>query len=163
MRGASAVRRGGQGQGGGGGANALEVGGATAAGGGGGPADLVEVTMALGAEMLVLGGVAATREGARQMMRDAISSGRALGKLEEIVTAQGGDARVVRDPARLPRAPRETFFQARRAGVVQSVDPRAIGHGVIALGGGRTNMEDTIDPSVGFVVSAKPGTRVEKG
>src|SRR5438270_1844901 len=143
--------------------NALEVVEAIDVLRGAGPADLVEVSMALGAEMLVLGGVAATREGARQMMRDAISSGRALAKLEEIVTAQGGDARAVRDPARLPVAPHETVFQARRAGVVQSVDPRAIGHGVIALGGGRTNMEDTIDPSVGFVVSAKPGARVEKG
>jgi thymidine phosphorylase len=47
--------------------------------------------------------------------------------------------------------------------VVQSVDPRAIGYGVIALGGGRRNMEDEVDPSVGFVITAKPGLHVTKG
>jgi thymidine phosphorylase len=68
----------------------------------------------------------------------------------------------VREPSRLPRAPHQAKFEAKRAGVVQSVDPRTIGYGVIALGGGRRNMEDTIDPAVGFVIEAKPGNRVEK-
>jgi len=96
-------------------------------------------------------------------MDDAIASGKALKKLEEIVAAQGGNTAVIGDPARLPRAHDEAAFQAKRDGIVERVDPRAIGYGVIALGGGRKNMEDTIDPSVGFVVSAKPGARVKKG
>jgi thymidine phosphorylase len=96
-------------------------------------------------------------------MRDSISSGRALLKLEEIVSAQGGDAAVVRNPPRLPQAPHQASFEARRDGVVQSVDPRAVGYGVIGLGGGRRNMEDTVDPSVGFVIVAKPGLHVTKG
>jgi len=143
--------------------NSLEVAEAIDVLKGGGPTDLIEVTMALGAEMLVLATVASSRDGAREMMDDAIESGRALVKLEEIITAQGGDARVARDPARLPRASHQKEFHAKRAGTVQQVDPREIGYGVIALGGGRRNMEDTIDPSVGFVISAKPGERVEKG
>src|SRR2546430_1358391 len=130
---------------------------------GGGPPDLVEVTTALGAAMLVLATVASTGDAAREMMHDAIASGRALTKLEEIVAAQGGDAAAVRDPSRLPRSAHAKQFKAKRAGVVQSVDPRAIGYGVIALGGGRSNMEDTIDPAVGFVISAKPSRRVESG
>jgi thymidine phosphorylase len=96
-------------------------------------------------------------------MRDSIASGKALAKLEEIVAAQGGDASVVRQPAKLPRARHETSYLAKRSGIVQRVDPRTIGYGIIALGGGRTTMEDTIDPAVGFVVSAKPGVRVESG
>jgi pyrimidine-nucleoside phosphorylase len=143
--------------------NALEMVEAIAVLKGGGPPDLVEVTLALGAEMLVLGAAATTREGARVMMSDAISSGRALLKLEEIVGAQGGDKAVVRDPSRLPRAQHQESFAAKREGVVQSVDPRAIGYGVIALGGGRRNMDEKVDPSVGFVISAKPGMRVTKG
>jgi thymidine phosphorylase len=96
-------------------------------------------------------------------MKDAISSGRALLKFEEIVSAQGGDKAVARDPSRLPQAPHRSSFDAKREGVVQSVDPRAIGYGVIALGGGRRNMEDEVDPSVGFVITAKPGLHVTKG
>ena len=143
--------------------NALEVAEAIDVLKGGGPIDLIEVTMALGAAMLVLGAVASSQQAARAMMADAISSGRALIKLEEIIAAQGGDGGVVRDPGRLPRAPHTETFVAKREGIIQSVDPRAIGYGVIALGGGRRNMEDRIDPSVGFVITAKPGSHVAKG
>ena len=143
--------------------NALEMAEAIEVLKGAGPADLLEVTLALGAEMLVLAAAATSREAAHTLMRDAIASGRALRKLEEIVKAQGGDANVVRDPPRLPQAPHQSWFEARRDGVVQSVDPRAVGYGVIALGGGRRNMEDKVDPSVGFVITAKPGLHVAKG
>lgn len=143
--------------------NALEVVEAIRVLEGGGPPDLLEVTLALGAEMLVLASVAATSGEARSAMVGAISSGKALEKMEQIVGAQGGDKRVIRDPTRLPQAMDQAQFEAKRDGIVQSVEPRAVGYGVIALGGGRKNMEDIIDPSVGFVITAKPGERVTKG
>jgi len=143
--------------------NALEVAEAIEVLKGAGPQDLIEVTFALGAEMLVLATLASTREAARAMMDAAIGSGRALLKFEEIIEAQGGDKRVVADPMRLPQAPHRADFVAAREGVVQTVDPRKIGYGVIALGGGRRNMEDKVDPSVGFVISAKPSDHVLKG
>ena len=143
--------------------NALEVAEAIDVLKGGGPPDLVEVTLALGAAMLVLAAVATSGEAAHALMRDAISSGRALIKFEEIVKAQGGDMAVVRDPTRLPQAAHQSSFNAKRDGVVRSVDPRAVGYGVIALGGGRRNMEEKVDPSVGFVITAKPGHHVTKG
>ena len=143
--------------------NALEVAEVIEVLKGGGPPDLIEVTLALGAEMLVLAAVATTREGAHALMTDAINSGRALLKFEEIISAQDGDKAVVRDPSRLPQASHQSSFDAKREGVVQTVDPRAIGYGIIALGGGRQNMEDEVDPSVGFVITAKPGLHVTKG
>jgi len=143
--------------------NALEVAEAIAVLKGAGPPDLIEVIFALGAEMLVLATLASTREGARAMMDAAIGSGKALRKFEEIINAQGGDGGVVRDPLRLPQARHRGEFTAHRKGVVQSVDPRAVGYGVIALGGGRRNMEDKVDPSVGFVITAKPEDHVLKG
>jgi pyrimidine-nucleoside phosphorylase len=143
--------------------NALEVAESIAVLKGAGPPDLIEVTFALGAEMLVLSTVASTRDGARAMMDAAIGSGKALRKFEEIIAAQGGDTGVVKDPLRLPQARHRADFTAQREGVVQSVDPRAVGYGVIALGGGRRNMEDRVDPSVGFVITAKPEDHVLKG
>jgi thymidine phosphorylase len=143
--------------------NALEVAEAIEVLKGGGPQDLIEVTFALGAEMLVLANLASTREAARAMMDAAIGSRRALLKFEEIIEAQGGDKRVVEEPMRLPQAPHRADFVAQREGVVQTVDPRKIGYGVIALGGGRRNMEDKVDPSVGFVIVAKPSDHVSKG
>jgi thymidine phosphorylase len=143
--------------------NALEVAEAIDVLKGGGPPDLVEVTLELGAAMLILGAAATSKEAALAVMQDAISSGRALLKLEQIVSAQGGDVAVIRDPTRLPQAPHQSTFNAKRDGVVQSVDPRAIGYGVIALGGGRRNMEEKVEPSVGFVITVKPGHHVTKG
>jgi len=130
---------------------------------GAGPADLLEVTLALGAEMLQLAAVCSTAKAAREIMSEAIASGKALRKLEEIIVAQGGDKRVLSDFTRLPQAPHRASFPAARDGIVQQVEPRAVGYGVIALGGGRTNMEDKVDPSVGYVLTAKPGDRVTKG
>lgn len=143
--------------------NALEVVEAIDVLKGAGPPDLIEVTLALGAAMLVLGTAATTEDGAQTLMRDSINSGRALLKFEEIIAAQGGDTGIVRDPTRLPQARHREPFVAKRDGVVQTVDPRAIGYGVIALGGGRRNMEEKVDPSVGFVITAKPGHHVTKG
>jgi pyrimidine-nucleoside phosphorylase len=143
--------------------NALEVAEAIEVLKGAGPPDLIDVTFALGAEMLVLATRASTREGARAMMEMAIGSGRALRKFEEIIAAQGGDVGVVRDPLRLPQARHRSEFTAQRGGVVRSVDPRTVGYGVIALGGGRRNMEEKVDPSVGFVITAKPQDHVLKG
>jgi thymidine phosphorylase len=143
--------------------NALEVEEAIHALKGEGPPDLMEVTLALGAEMLVLGGALKTRGAARAAMSRAIASGRAADKFQEIIEAQGGNPGVVDDPSVLPQAEHCELFPAARRGFVQRVEPRTIGRGVTALGGGRTRMEDRIDPSVGFVISAKPGDWVEAG
>ncbi len=131
---------------------------------GGGPADTREVTIALGEQMLVLAGMAADQGAARSQLEDALASGKALEKFREIVAAQGGDPRVVDDPERiLPRAKEQTLVVASHAGVVHRVEPRVIGRGIIALGGGRLTMEDAVDPSVGFRILVRPGTHVKAG
>src|SRR5687767_1435483 len=84
--------------------NALELEEAIHALQGEGPPDLLRVTYALGAEMLVLGGLATNRDAARRAMEVAISSGRAAEKFREVVEAQGGDPSVVEDPSLLPQA-----------------------------------------------------------
>jgi pyrimidine-nucleoside phosphorylase len=143
--------------------NALEVEEAIAALKGEGPPDVMNVTYALGAEMLVLGGVATTHDQARRAMEVAISSGRAAEKFQQIIEAQGGNPGVVDDPAVLPQALACELFAAPRGGLVARVEPRAIGRGIIALGGGRTRVEDHVDPTVGFVITARPGDWVEAG
>jgi pyrimidine-nucleoside phosphorylase len=143
--------------------NALEVEEAIACLKGEGPADLREVTFALGAEMLMLAGVARTREAAHLAMDTAIRTGAAAERFECIIEAQGGNPGVVEDPAALPQARAVEIFTAPRSGVVARVEPRAIGEGIIALGGGRRTMEDRVDPTVGFVISARPGDAVREG
>jgi pyrimidine-nucleoside phosphorylase len=143
--------------------NALEVEEALAALKGEGPDDLVEVTVALAAEMLLLAGVAKDVDVARTDLRAALRSGRAADQFRRIIERQGGDPHVLDDPALLPQAAECELFTAQRGGFIQRVEPRAIGKGITALGGGRPKMSDTIDPSVGFVITAKPGDWVEAG
>jgi pyrimidine-nucleoside phosphorylase len=143
--------------------NALEVKESIDSLRGDGPDDLMGVTYALGAEMLVLASVASNASDAWRMMSESISSGRALEKFGEIVEAQGGDARIVDDYGILPSAAETAEFAADRDGSVLEIAPRAVGHGIISLRGGRRTMEDRIDPSVGFVITAKPGDRVSRG
>ena len=130
---------------------------------GGGPADLREVTVALTAELLVLGGAASGLPAARRAVEAAIADGRGLAKLEEIVRAQGGDPAAIRDPARLPRAPRTWELRAPAAGWLSGIDAEAVGLAAVALGAGRARVEDRVDPAVGLVVHKRLGDRVERG
>lgn len=143
--------------------NALEVEESIMALRGEGPPDLMAVTYALGAEMLLLGGAASDRDDARRRMEVAISSGKAAQRFQQIIEAQGGNPAVVDDPSILPQAAEVELFVATRAGVVAQVEPRAVGRGITALGGGRTRVEDEVNPSVGFVITARPGDVVRAG
>ena len=143
--------------------NALEVEEAILALRGEGPPDLMNVTYALAAEMLVLGHVAANTDAARRELEKAIGTGRAAERMQQIIEAQGGNPGVVDDPAALPQASHVDLFAAPRRGFVARVEPRAVGRAVIALGGGRTKIDDVVDPTVGFVITAKPGDWVEAG
>ncbi len=143
--------------------NALEIEEAIAALKGEGPPDLMSLTYALGAEMLVLAGVATDLDAARRELEKAIGTGRAAETFQRIIEAQGGNPSVVDDPAVLPQAVECEIFTAPRRGLVANVEPRAIGRGLTRLGGGRTRVDDGIDPTVGFVITARPGDWVEAG
>jgi pyrimidine-nucleoside phosphorylase len=128
-----------------------------------GPEDTVELTLALGVEMLLLGGVVKKAAEARKKLERAISSGAGLEKLAKMVKAQGGDPRAVEDPARLPRAKQRIPVEAASAGFVAECDALELGLTSVALGAGRTRADQKIDPAVGIELLAKCGDRVEKG
>jgi pyrimidine-nucleoside phosphorylase len=142
---------------------ALETEEAIAALRGEGPEDLMEVTYALGVEMLLLGGAASRPLEARAVLEDALRSGRAADKFRSVVAAQGGNPAVVDQPEILPQAAAVAVYSAPREGYVVRVEPRTIGRAIVAMGGGRRTMEDRIDPAVGFVIAIKPGEQVERG
>ncbi len=141
--------------------NALEVEEAIHALHGEGPEDLMLVTEALVAEMLVLAGHSASTGAAVSACRAVIRSGEAARQFQRIIEAQGGNPGVVDDPAALPQARAVALFPSPRRGVIARVTPRRVGQGVIDLGGGRARMDDRVDPTVGFVISAKPGDLVD--
>jgi pyrimidine-nucleoside phosphorylase len=143
--------------------NALEVEESIEGLSGSGPADLMELTYALGAEMLLLVGAARSVTEGRRKLEGSVRSGRALQKLGEIIEAQGGDRRVIEKPDLLPQAAEVEVYRAPRSGVVSKVEPRRIGAAIVEMGGGRRTIEDVIDPAVGFVIPVKPADRVQPG
>lgn len=143
--------------------NAVEVREAVATLRGEGPGDLTELCLALGAEMLRLGGRVRDPEEGRQLLRERLRDGAGLDKFREMIQAQGGDPSVVEDPDRLPKAPVTVEVASEEDGYVQAVDAEALGRVAMALGAGRSRKEDPVDPAVGLVVLAKKGSRVHRG
>jgi pyrimidine-nucleoside phosphorylase len=127
------------------------------------PEDYTEVTLALTAEMLVLGGKAATEGEARARLKRAVEDGSALRKLKEIVQAQGGDPRAIDDYGRLPQARATADVAAPEDGFVTGIDTEAVGLAAVALGAGRQRVDSVIDPAVGFTLLRKVGDPVKAG
>ena len=122
------------------------------------------VTLALAAEMLTIGGLAADVGQAEERLTEALDSGRACEVFSRMVAALGGPTDLVDAPDKhLPRAAVVRPVTAGKAGLVERVDTRAVGLAVIGLGGGRTRPQDAIDPRVGFTGLARPGDRLAAG
>lgn len=128
-----------------------------------GPDDLRELVLALGSQMVLLGGKTDNLEQARLMLEEAIDSGRALSKFREFIKRQGGDPRVVDDYKLLPQARYVTELPALESGVVGEILADEIGVAAMQLGAGRMSKEDKIDLAVGIVLNKKIGDHVEKG
>ncbi|MEZ4417817.1 MAG: thymidine phosphorylase [Gemmatimonadota bacterium] len=143
--------------------NGLEVREAIETLSGKGPPDLRALSIELGAEMLVASGRLVSIEEGRAGCRAALDDGRALQCFGALIAAQGGDARVAESPERLPLAPERRVLRAERSGTVRHLRPVPLGWGVVEMGGGRTRVEDTIDPRVGFLLHVAAGDVVEAG
>lgn len=119
---------------------------------------LYEVTAALSAELLVLGGLCPDTASARARFDEAIASGAAAERFGRMVTALGGPADLMENPGRyLASAPVVREVHADRSGAVAAIDTRALGVAVVALGGGRSRVQDPIDPAVGLSAVAGLG------
>ena len=127
---------------------------------GAGPADVVELTCALGGEMLWLSGLCADPEQGRARIASSLADGSALERFGRMIEAQGGDASVIDDPSRLPAPGHRVKVVADRDGFVVGLDARALGVAAGELGAGRERASDAVDPAVGLVLQAKPGDRV---
>lgn len=143
--------------------NALEVKEAIDTLNGKGPQDFVELCMTLGSYMLVAGGLADDADKAKEMLREAIDSGKALDKLAEFVSAQGGDPSYVYNPSKLCKASMTYDLCAPRDGYIERIVCDEVGLCSMGLGGGRETKDSEIDLSVGIVLTKKVGDFVKAG
>lgn len=143
--------------------NALELKEAIATLKGNGPKDLTELVLTLGSQMVVLAEQATSLDEARQMLIDAIKTGKALNKFKTFLSNQGGDDSIVDSPEKLPSAKYQVEFKAKKDGYITEIIANEIGVASMMLGAGRQTKEDVIDLGVGIVLNKKVGEHVENG
>ena len=143
--------------------NALEVKEAIETLKGHGPADFTELCMTLGSCMLMVAEIAENEQQAREMLKEAVDSGKALDKVAELVEAQGGDKRMVYETDLLPKASSITPLLSEKDGYVEKIQCDEVGICSLILGGGRETKESAIDLSVGIVLTKKVGSLVKAG
>ena len=131
-----------------------------------GPEDVRELTLRLGVEMLLAGqapGVGGDPQLARMRLETALADGGALKRFAQLIEAQGGDPRVVDEPARLPQPRMRRELRAPRSGFVASIDAELAGLAAVELGAGRARKEDAVDHAAGLLLRKRPGDEVREG
>jgi pyrimidine-nucleoside phosphorylase len=125
--------------------------------------DLKELTLQLCAQMLEIGKVVPNLNAGRKLASEKLADGSAYRKFLDLVKAQGGSLEQAENPLKLPLAPQVVQWKTKRRGYVSGFHTDAIGQLLIELGGGRRRASDPVDPSVGFVLHKKIGSRVAPG
>jgi pyrimidine-nucleoside phosphorylase len=128
-----------------------------------GPADVMEVTFALGWCMLLAAGKKTGYGEAVNMFQKAIASGQALDVFRRFIAAQGGEPGVCDDYSLLPASRHHEEFVAPASGHVERIDSFEVGMAAIDTGAGRRRKEDTVAHGAGFVFHANVGDAIEKG
>jgi pyrimidine-nucleoside phosphorylase len=132
----------------------------------GGPADVRELTLQLGVEMLIAGdapGVAGDPHLARLRLEAALADGTALKRFAQLVEAQGGDPACIEDPSRLPQPRLRRELKADRSGVLVALDAEEVGLAAVELGAGRARKEDAVDHAAGLLLRKRVGDEVRAG
>ena len=124
---------------------------------------LLDVSLELGARMLLLADVSSSVEEAKGMLMDALTSGRGLDTLRKMIAAQGGNASCCDDVSNLPQAKVILPVPSLADGYIHHMDTVGLGNTAQAMGAGRRTKEDVIDPSVGFVLHKRIGETIAKG
>jgi pyrimidine-nucleoside phosphorylase len=143
--------------------NALEVAEAVKTLQGEGPDDLVEVALTIGSHLLHMADKVASPDEGYERLAGLLRSGAALAKFRQFVVGQGGDPDFIDDLSLLPQAPVQRLMSASVGGIINQIDAETIGRASVDVGAGRATKEAQIDHSVGFVLHAKVGDRVEPG
>lgn len=124
---------------------------------------LLDVSLELGARLLMLGDAAQDVASAKAMLMEALKSGRGLDTLRKMIAAQGGDPACCDDVAALPQAAVIKAAPSLVDGYIHHMDTVGLGNAAQAMGAGRRTKEDVIDPSVGFVLHKRIGQPIKTG
>ena len=129
---------------------------------GNGPDDVMDVTYALGASMIIAAGIEKDYSKAIKRLKQRLNSGEALEIFRNFIKAQGGNDRICDNYNLLPKSKYEIELRSRKDGYVSEIDAFEIGMAAVCVGAGRIKKEDSIEHSAGFVFNKKEGDKVKK-
>ncbi len=124
--------------------------------------DLFEVCVALASNMISLVYSIDIEEAKKQVL-ESIKSGKALVKMKEWISSQGGDVRYIEDTSLFEKSKHSIDVSALESGYIEKMNTEEIGRISVFLGAGRNNKDDRIDHSSGIILNKKTGDYVEKG
>lgn len=127
-----------------------------------GPADLRNLILTLGEDMLIMTGIAGSTADAHRILEKKLTSGAAWEIFLKMVETQGGDPDSVSPPYTLPISSKTITLSAQKEGFIQGINPMTLGLTAVELGAGRSKMDDVVDPRVGFELLVKTGDTVTK-
>lgn len=127
-----------------------------------GPCDITELSIKLSAVMIYAGNCASTIEAAERMAQDAITSGKALNKLSEMIEAQGGNSQVINDYSLMPHCEDKYELKANRSGYIKCIDAMTVGLASQHTGAGRETKDDVINMGAGIYLHKKVGDLVNE-
>ena len=128
-----------------------------------GPEDVMEITHLLAGTMIWMGGKAGSVQKGVEESRRAVADGSAYDKWLDLVSEQGGDAGLLKDPDRYPEADHRFSFDAPQEGYINSLKAYQVGMASLELGAGRKSKESAVDPQAGILLKKKIGDFVKKG
>jgi pyrimidine-nucleoside phosphorylase/thymidine phosphorylase len=128
-----------------------------------GPADLTRLSLELAARMIFLGKITKTLDEARELAQSKLLDGSGYRKFKDVITAQGGNPKVLDQFELLPNATGAQEISTQRGGYVSAIDAELIGQASSMIGAGRNTKEESIDPAVGVILEVKVGQKIDSG
>jgi len=128
---------------------------------GNGPKDLIELSLELGAKILLQSKTAKNIQTANKLMLDTINNGNALNKFEEIINAQNGDIESLTSEELIPKY--EIVIESNGDGYINSLETENIGWALVEMGCGRKIEKDKLDYTAGIEFFKKIGDKINKG
>ena len=125
--------------------------------------DLLEVSLTLGANMLLLAGRVKTEEEGKALLMENIRNGRGLEKFREMVAQQGGDVNIIENYDLLPLAPVKVEVKADCSGYITKMDTAMIGRASQETGAGRMFKGQPLDFGAGIIMKKRTGGAIATG
>jgi len=125
--------------------------------------DLLEVSLLLGAHMLLLAGRVQTEAEGKALLQQQIDNGAGIAKFRELLIQQGGNPAIIEQPDLLPLSPCSLEVKAEKSGYLTHMDTAKIGRASQETGAGRAFKEQPLDFGAGIITKKRLGDYVEAG